>query len=323
MRTLVNHIIIVTDDPRNQGEVEFPLLPDDQAEALGAPLPTGKCLGNAFPMTMLNRCGASGTRVVRGLWGRPLLTGRPIASGFHGSDGPPLSISPAVISSVGRENGISPPMKTTVKALIRRLAALLTLPPYAAYRLGASLVGQRRAFPGWSQALALIPGLTGNYLRQAFYRWVLPRCGTDACVCFGTVFSHPTAEVGRAVYVGVYCSLGDVVLEDDVLIGSHVSITNGGAQHGIGRLDVPVRDQSGRWPRVRIGRDTWIGDRSVIMADVGAHCVIGAGSVVTRPIPDFAIAVGVPARITGDRRHVAGGPAVGTSHSVKHEAIGE
>lgn len=33
------------------------------------------------------------------------------------------------------------------------------------------------------------------------------------------------------------------------------------------------------------------------MADVGKHCVIGAGSVVCRAIPDYAIAVGVPARV--------------------------
>ena len=38
------------------------------------------------------------------------------------------------------------------------------------------------------------------------------------------------------------------------------------------------------------------------MADVGKHCVIGAGSVVTKPIPDYAIAVGVPARVIDYRK---------------------
>jgi hypothetical protein len=72
---------------------------------------------------------------------------------------------------------------------------------------------------------------------------------------------------------------------------------NGGSQHGIERLDLPVREQPGTWPRVTIGRDSWIGDRAVVLADVGRHCVIGAGSVVTRPLPDYAIAVGVPAKV--------------------------
>ena len=47
-----------------------------------------------------------------------------------------------------------------------------------------------------------------------------------------------------------------------------------------------------------IGRDTWVGDRATVLADVGRHCVIGAGAVVTEPIPDYAIAVGVPAKVT-------------------------
>jgi acetyltransferase-like isoleucine patch superfamily enzyme len=104
--------------------------------------------------------------------------------------------------------------------------------------------------------------------------------------------------------------LGDVSLEDDVLLGSNVSIMNGGSQHGIDRLDIPIREQTGWWPRITIGRDSWIGDRAIVLADVGHHCVIGAGSVVTKRIPDYAIAVGSPARIIRFRnqQHVNGEP---------------
>ena len=188
-------------------------------------------------------------------------------------------------------------MKALLKAIAEGTATVLVLPAFLLYLAGRGLLGAQRAFPGWSQAFSLVPGLTGVYLRRAFYRLVLPRCGAGCCLSFGTVFSHPTAEVGRLAYVGVFCCLGDVTLEDDVLVGSHVSIANGGAQHGTDRLDVPIREQPGQWPRVTIGRDTWVGDRCVILADVGAHCVIGAGSVVTKPIPDYAVAVGVPARV--------------------------
>ncbi|MEJ7639378.1 MAG: hypothetical protein WKF75_15735 [Singulisphaera sp.] len=38
------------------------------------------------------------------------------------------------------------------------------------------------------------------------------------------------------------------------------------------------------------------------MADVGRHCVVGAGAVATRPIPVYALAAGVPARVIGYRR---------------------
>jgi acetyltransferase-like isoleucine patch superfamily enzyme len=188
-----------------------------------------------------------------------------------------------------------------MKMIANGLAVLLVLPCVAAFRLGSVLLGPARAFAGWSQGFALIPGLAGVFLRRAFYRLVFPRCSGDAWLGFGTVFSHPTAEVGRGVYVGIYCCLGAVTLEDDVLVSSHVSILNGPAQHGIDRLDLPVREQPGAWPRVTIGRDSWIGERAVVMADVGKHCVIGAGSVVSRPIPDYAIAVGVPARVVRHR----------------------
>lgn len=203
-------------------------------------------------------------------------------------------------------------MKSALKRVADAVALILVLPALAGYRLGALAMGADKAFPGWSQALGLVPGLTGAYLRRAFYRRVLPRCGAGACLTFGTTFSHPSAEVGRDVYTGASCCLGAVTLEDDVLLGSNVSVMNGAAQHGIARLDIPIREQPGTWPRVTVGRGSWVGDRSIVLADVGAHCVIGAGSVVTRPVPDYAIAAGVPARVL---RYREGAPTPGDAAS--------
>src|SRR5262249_13441473 len=188
-------------------------------------------------------------------------------------------------------------MRQALKFVAEALAAVAVLPAFGLYLAGRLALGPDKAFPGWSQAFSLVPGVTGAYLRRAFYRLVFRRCGAGAWVGFGTVFSHPGCSLGRGAYVGVFCCLGEVTLEGDVLIGSPLSITNGSAQHGPERLDVPVREQPGLWPHVTVGRDSWIGDRAVVMADVGRHCVIGAGSVVTTPIPDYAIAVGAPARV--------------------------
>jgi acetyltransferase-like isoleucine patch superfamily enzyme len=192
---------------------------------------------------------------------------------------------------------VTPLVRQALKALADTLALVLAAPAAGAYWAGALLLGPQKAFAGWSQAFSLIPGLTGVYLRRGFYRLVLAGCGEGACISFGTIFSHPTARVGRFVYVGPFCCLGDVTLEDDVLLASHVSVANGSNQHGTERLDVPIREQPGTWPRVTIGRDSWVGDRATVLADVGRHCVIGAGSVVTKPIPDYAVAVGVPAKV--------------------------
>ena len=192
-------------------------------------------------------------------------------------------------------------MKSIVKAIANAVATAVVLPAWLMYRLQCVLMSPARAFPGWSQWFSLLPGISGVYLRRAFYRLSLANCGGDACISFGTVLSHPTASVGKQVYVGTYCIIGDVTLEDDVLVASGVSIANGPAQHGIERLDVPVREQPGEWPRITIGRDSWIGERAVVLANVGKHCVIGAGAVVTRDVPDYAIAVGVPAKVVSSR----------------------
>ena len=196
-------------------------------------------------------------------------------------------------------------MKRTLKRIVEFIATLAVLPAAACCWLGIRWIGPDRGFAGWSQFFSLFPGLTGVFLRRAFYRLILPRCGTDCCLTFGTTLSHPTARIGDRVYVGASCSLGDVELEDDVLVASHVSVMNGSQQHGIERLDVPIREQPGIFLPIRIGRDSWIGERAIIAADVGHHCVIGAGSIVTKPIPDYAIAVGVPARVIRFRNESA------------------
>src|SRR4051812_9489856 len=104
--------------------------------------------------------------------------------------------------------------------------------PFMCYSFLAMILGQAHAFPAWSQLFSLLPGTTGVYLRRAFYRLVLPLCGRDACISFGTVVSHPTAAIGDRVYIGIGCMIGDATLEKDVLVGSHVSIINGRHQHG-------------------------------------------------------------------------------------------
>src|SRR5438270_368479 len=73
-------------------------------------------------------------------------------------------------------------------------------------------------------------------------------------------------------------------------------------------LDIPIREQPGVFTHITIGQDSWIGERVVVLADVGEHCVIAAGAVVTKPVPDCAIAAGVPAKVIKFRtdEHFAG-----------------
>lgn len=193
-------------------------------------------------------------------------------------------------------------MKAFIKRLVQFTAYLIVLPVFGMYRFGAMLAGTAKVFPGWSQAFSLLPGLTGQYLRQAFYSLALEHCGKNACLSFGTIFSHPEASVGAKVYVGSFCTLGAITLEDDVLIASNVSIMNGTQQHGTSRIDIPIREQPGVFTPITIGEGSWIGEGATVSANVGKHCVVGTGAVVTKSIPDYAIALGVPAKVVRFRK---------------------
>ena len=88
-----------------------------------------------------------------------------------------------------------------------------------------------------------------------------------------------------------------IVIEDDVWTGQQVHITD--MNHGYVQLDVPISQQADPDQPVRIGAGSWLGHHVVVLPGVtiGRHVVVGAGSVVTRDLPDFCIAVGTPARV--------------------------
>lgn len=192
------------------------------------------------------------------------------------------------------------PVKGALKGVARGLARLAILPVLASYRVRRAFLGDQ-AFRASSQLLSRIPGLGGDYLRAAFYAATLEGFGRDVQVEFGTIFSTPAARVGDHVYIGANCVIGSVDIGDDVLLGSGVHLLSGQAQHGIEDLDRPIRLQAGRLSRVRVGSDSWIGNAAIVMAEVGRQCVVGAGSVVTREVPDRSIAAGNPARVLRSR----------------------
>jgi virginiamycin A acetyltransferase len=193
-------------------------------------------------------------------------------------------------------------MRSLAKSILRGTALTIVMPAVVIAWIQGRLLGANRVFPGWTQFFSLIPGMMGQYLRHAFYGYLAAECDDDVCISFGTVASHPGIRLGRSAYIGNFCSLGNVTIEKDALIASHVSVMNGCRQHGTSRLDIPIRLQPGEYESVTIGEGAWIGEHATVAASVGRHCIVGAGSLVLQPIPDYAIAVGSPARVIGDRR---------------------
>ena len=193
-------------------------------------------------------------------------------------------------------------MRNALKALAHAVATAAVLPALASFGIRRLVLGPDRALEGSSEALALIPGLAGEYLRRAFFARTLARCDRTATVRFGAVLSRTAARLDANVYVGPGCHLGWVHLERDVLLGAGVHVPSGPAVHGTDDLDRPIREQPGAPQCVRIGEGTWVGSTAVVLADVGRHCVIGAGAVVTAPLEDYVVAAGVPARVIRRRR---------------------
>jgi acetyltransferase-like isoleucine patch superfamily enzyme len=190
-------------------------------------------------------------------------------------------------------------MHGVLKRVALGLAMVLVSPALVSYWIRARILGRDRALEGSTQALALLPGLLGQFVRRAFLMRVLAGCHHTATVEFGTIFSRADAEIGENVYIGPRCHLGLVRIERDALLAAGVHVPSGPRTHGTdpGAL---FREQPGERRCVRIGAGAWIGSAAVVMADVGRGTVIGAGAVVTRPVPDGVVAAGVPARIVRD-----------------------
>ena len=88
----------------------------------------------------------------------------------------------------------------------------------------------------------------------------------------------------------------DVSIGNDVLIASGVTICS--ENHGTDpSLPVSYMHQPLKCQKVSIGDGTWIGENVIILpgVSIGKKCVIGGGSVVTKSIPNYSIAVGNPA----------------------------
>jgi acetyltransferase-like isoleucine patch superfamily enzyme len=196
-------------------------------------------------------------------------------------------------------------MKSAAKHFLLSFMRILSLPVYFLYRLESIFVGQRKAFGMVSQWVSIIPGLTGEFFRRAYLQWATGLSLRDCCISFGTTFSDPHVRIGDGVYLGRGCDIGYADIGPNCVIGSSVHILSGLRQHSFENPDYPVKEQAGEYSKVTIGEDTWIGNCAIIGADVGRKCVIGAGSVVIKPIPDFSIAAGNPAGVIRHRDNLS------------------
>lgn len=206
----------------------------------------------------------------------------------------PGELAPGTRSASRRARGL---LKSVLKRLGLSVGIVLVAVPALTVRLETLVSDRDVLFLLWSQALSLVPGLPGSYLRRCYYALTLRSCPLDFDIGFLSFFNDRRSEVGRHVYIGGGVGLGHVHLGDGVMMGRRVSILNGGDQHTFGPDGKLTPFDRLSAPRIDIGANTWLGEGCIIMAHVGERCIVGAGSVVSRPVPQGCLVVGNPARL--------------------------
>ena len=173
--------------------------------------------------------------------------------------------------------------------------------------------------------LSLIFKRITHFFSLLFYRLVamrLPHSFWPAGFVFS--FIRKAALRGMGCKVGECCDLEpgiDVGFNPDIVIGNHCQINQNTSiktarigndvmiapgvvlldrKHNFSRTDLPMAQQGSTAREItNICDDVWLGQNVVVMPGVkiGRGSVIGAGSIVTKDLPDFSVAVGTPARI--------------------------
>jgi acetyltransferase-like isoleucine patch superfamily enzyme len=185
-------------------------------------------------------------------------------------------------------------LRQSLKAVVFAVAVTLVSPLILLARIEQYAWGGEAVFILWAQLLAPLPGAIGSYLRGAYYFGTLKQCSWETHIGFGSIFTHRGASMGVRASMGAYCVIGHADIGAEAMIGSRVSIPSGKRQH----LDENGQLSSGtRYDTVTIGDHTWIGEGAIVMADIGARCIVSAGAIVIKEMPPHSIIGGNPAKV--------------------------
>lgn len=126
--------------------------------------------------------------------------------------------------------------------------------------------------------------------------WLGRRSVVESYCCINNAVGDVT--IGDYTRIGIHCTL-----IGPVCIGNHVNLAQGitvtALNHNFEDSSKRIDEQGVSTKPVVIGDDVWIGTNAVILPGVtiGSHCVVAAGAVVTKDIPDHTLVGGVPAKV--------------------------
>ncbi len=159
----------------------------------------------------------------------------------------------------------------------------------------------RKLYTYFANKLPPSSGKHGEIYRKIRYYFgsrFVTKCGQDVNFEKHSYF-NPELEIDDRSGVGNNCYLsGHIVIGKDVMMGPNCVMRT--YSHAHDRIDIPMNQQGFEPERVmHIGDDVWIGTNVIIVpgVNIGSHCIIGAGAVVTKDVPDYAIVGGCPAKI--------------------------
>ena len=121
------------------------------------------------------------------------------------------------------------------------------------------------------------------------------------------VLLHPyggRVEIGSDVFIGPYAVVyghGGVMIGNDTLISMHCRILS--SNHAVPPVGLAIRSQPDVCLPTHIGSDVWLGAGVTVLGGVtiGDGCIVGAGAVVSRDLPPYSVALGVPAVVVRQR----------------------
>lgn len=189
-------------------------------------------------------------------------------------------------------------MAKIIYRMYNLIITLLAIPFSFLFIVSGKLATYANAYSEISLIAAKIPFLFGQKIRYYYYKATLKHLGKKVVFRYGCFCQYNNASIGDRVLFGYYNAIGEVNMGNDIVVGGFVNFISGTTQHSFDDPNQTISNQkaAGR-SMISIGSDVWIGSNSVIAANIGNRCVIGAGSVLVKPADDKSVYAGNPARL--------------------------